>query len=153
MHAGIRADMPGTFDDINQGGAAKEITAWDDTKAAMVKAQIVPAFCTLPEAVEAAVDELQADLGGAPGERTGGRSRHARVRRALQALLAVGKSSLFEPEGPLWFRGYATWPDKQETSDTLVTPLLARVSASSGSSPGHTPQPGKSCRASTTASS
>ena len=40
----------------------------------------------------------------------------------LQALLAVGKSSLFEPEGPLWFRGFAQWPETQETSDTQVTP-------------------------------
>ena len=58
MHAGVRPDMPGTFDDINRT-ATREITAWDDTKTMMIKAQIVPAFCTLPEAVEAAVAELQ----------------------------------------------------------------------------------------------
>ena len=58
MHAGVRPDMAATFEDINRT-AIKDITAWDDTKAMMVKAQIVPAFCTLPEAVEAAVAELQ----------------------------------------------------------------------------------------------
>ena len=54
MHAGVSMAMTGTFDDINRT-AAREIAEWDTTLAMMVKAQIVPAFCTLAEAVEAAV--------------------------------------------------------------------------------------------------
>ena len=109
MHAGVRADMAATFDDINRT-ATREIAAWDDTKALMVKAQIVPAFCTLPEAVEAAVAELQriaAALQTNPNVQPGDHVTREFVEK-LQALLAVGKSSLFEPEGPLWFRGFAT---------------------------------------------
>ena len=35
---------------------------------------------------------------------------------ALKDLLEVGKSSLLNPEGPLWFRGFAQWPETPETA-------------------------------------
>ena len=54
----------------------------------------------------------------------------------------MGKSSLFEPEGPLWFRGFATWPDNQEMADTQVTPLMAKYGVERFVT-GHTPQPGR----------
>jgi Calcineurin-like phosphoesterase len=139
MHAGVRADMAPTFDDINRT-AAREIAAWDDTKALMVKAQIVPAYCTLPEAVEAAVAELQriaAALQANPNVQPGDHVTREFVEK-LQALLAVGKSSLFEPEGPLWFRGFALWPENQETIDTLLTPVLTKYGVERFVT-GHTP--------------
>ena len=73
----------------------------------MVKAQIVPAFCTLPEAVEAAVAELQRISAALQASAPPGDHVTREFVEQLQALLAVGKSSLFEPEGPLWFRGFA----------------------------------------------
>ena len=139
MHAGVRADMAATFDDINRT-ATREIAAWDDTKALMVKAQIVPAFCTLPEAVEAAVAELQriaAALQANPNVQPGDHVTREFVEK-LQALLAVGKSSLFEPEGPLWFRGFALWPENQETIDTQLTPVLTKYGVERFVT-GHTP--------------
>jgi Calcineurin-like phosphoesterase len=139
MHAGVRADTAPTFDDINRT-ATREIAAWDDTKALMVKAQIVPAFCTLPEAVEAAVAELQriaAALQANPNVQPGDHVTREFVEK-LQALLAVGKSSLFEPEGPLWFRGFALWPENQETIDTQLTPLLTKYGVERFVT-GHTP--------------
>ena len=139
MHAGVRADMAATFDDINRT-ATREIAAWDDTKALMVKAQIVPAFCTLPEAVAAAVAELQriaAALQANPNVQPGDHVTREFVEK-LQALLAVGKSSLFEPEGPLWFRGFALWPENQETIDTQLTPVLTKYGVERFVT-GHTP--------------
>ena len=139
MHAGLRADMAATVDDINRT-AAREIAAWDDTKALMVKAQIVPAFCTLPEAVEAAVAELQriaAALQANPNVQPGDHVTREFVEK-LQALLAVGKSSLFDPEGPLWFRGFALWPDNQETVDSQLTPVLTKYGVERFVT-GHTP--------------
>jgi Calcineurin-like phosphoesterase len=139
MHAGVRADMAATFDDINRT-ATREIAAWDDTKALMVKAQIVPAFCTLPEAVEAAVAELQriaTALQANPNVQPGDHVTREFVEK-LQALLAVGKSSLFEPEGPLWFRGFALWPENQETIDTQLTPILTKYGVERFVT-GHTP--------------
>jgi Calcineurin-like phosphoesterase len=140
MHAGVRPDMAVTFDDINRT-AIRDITAWDDTKAAMVKAQIVPAFCTLPEAVEAAVAELQRISAALQASAPPGDHVTREFVEQLQTLLAVGKSSLFEPEGPLWFRGFALWPDTQESSDTQVTPVLAKFGVERFVT-GHTPSQG-----------
>jgi hypothetical protein len=141
MHAGIRPDLPGTFDEINRI-ALEEIATWDDTKAMMVKAQLVPAFCTLPEAVEAAVNEIKRIAAALQAQAPPGDHVTREFVEALQGLLAVGKSSLFDPEGPLWFRGYATWPDTAETADTQVAPLLARFGVERFVT-GHTPQPGR----------
>jgi hypothetical protein len=137
MHAGIPPALAGTFEDINRT-AAREIGAWDDTLARMVKAQIVPAFCTLPEAVEAAVAELQRISAALQADTPPGEHVTRAFVEELQALLGVGKSSLFEPEGPLWFRGFAEWPDTPETSDGQVTPLLARFGVDRFVT-GHTP--------------
>jgi hypothetical protein len=137
MHAGINPALAGTFDDINRT-AAREIAAWDDTLAAMVKAQIVPAFCTLPEALDAAVGELQRISAALQAQAPPGDHVTREFVDQLQALLAVGKSSLLEPDGPLWFRGFAQWPETPETSDAQVTPLLARFGVDRFVA-GHTP--------------
>jgi hypothetical protein len=137
MHAGVSMDMNGTFDDINRT-AAREIAEWDATLAAMVKAQIVPPFCTLPEAVEAAVAELQRISAALQASAPPGDHVTREFVEQLQALLAVGKSSLFEPEGPLWFRGFANWPDTPETAASQVTPLLTRFGVERFVT-GHTP--------------
>jgi Calcineurin-like phosphoesterase len=137
MHAGIPPGLTGTFEDINNT-AAREIAAWDATLPAMVKAQIVPAFCTLPEAVEAAVAELQRIAAALQASAPPGDHVTREFVEQLQALLAVGKSSLFEPEGPLWFRGFAQWPDTPETATAQVTPLLTRFGVDRFVT-GHTP--------------
>jgi hypothetical protein len=141
MHAGIRPDLQGTFDDINKT-AAREISAWDETKAMMVRAQIVSPYCSLPEAVEAALNELKRISAALQAQAPPGDHVTREFVDALQALLAVGKSSLFEPEGPLWFRGYATWPETAEIAETQVTPLLSRFGVERFVT-GHTPQPGR----------
>jgi hypothetical protein len=92
--------------------------------------------------VEAAVAELQRISTALQSSSPPGDHVTREFVEQLQALLAVGKSSLFEPEGPLWFRGFATWPDNQETSDTQVTPLMAKYGVERFVT-GHTPQPGK----------
>ena len=58
----------------------------------------------------------------------------------LQALLAVGKSSLFEPEGPLWYRGFAQLPETPEGNGAQVTALLAKFGVDRFVT-GHTPSP------------
>jgi hypothetical protein len=137
MHAGVSPETIGTFDDINRT-AASEIARWDGTLAMMVKAQIVPEFCTLPEAVEAAVAELQRIAAALQASAPPGDHVTREFVEQLQALLAVGKSSLFEPEGPLWYRGFAQWPETPETNGAPATALLARFGVDRFVT-GHTP--------------
>jgi hypothetical protein len=139
MHAGINPEASVTFDEINQT-AATEIARWDTTLAAMVKAQIVPQYCTLPEAVEAAVAELQRISAALQASAPPGDHVTREFVEQLQALLAVGKSSLFDPEGPLWYRGFAQLPETPETNGAPVTALLAKFGVDRFVT-GHTPSP------------
>ncbi len=139
MHAGISPETNASFDDINRT-AATEIAGWDATLAAMVKAQIVPEYCTLPEAVEAAVAELQRISAALQASAPPGEHVTREFVEQLQALLAVGKSSLFEPEGPLWYRGFAQLPETPESNGAQVTALLAKFGVDRFVT-GHTPSP------------
>ena len=125
MHAGIHPNLRGTFADINRT-VTRELRAWDDTKAMMVQAQIVPAFCTLSEAVEGAAAELQRISAALKTEQPPGDHVTQAFIGQLRALLAVDKWSLLDSEGPLWFRGFASWPETPEIRDKQVTPLLTR---------------------------
>jgi hypothetical protein len=137
MHAGLDMKMAATVDEINKTAAA-EINRWDDTKAAMVKARLVPAYCTLPEAIEAAVAELNRVAAALKASEPPGDHVTREFVEQLQGLLAVGKSSLFDPEGPLWFRGFAQWPETPETLENELAPLLGRFNVDRFVT-GHTP--------------
>jgi hypothetical protein len=113
MHAGVHPDWSGTLDDVNRAAAA-DIMNWDRARDMMVQARLVPEFCTLNEAIEAAAAEVTRiaealKTGAPPGEHV----TREFVER-IQALLQIGKSSLLDPDGPMWFRGYAQWPDTDE---------------------------------------
>jgi hypothetical protein len=119
MHAGVRADLPGTLDDVNRT-VARELGAWDETKAMMVQAQLVPVFCTLTEAIDAATAELlRISAALKKNEAVGDHVTRELVDR-LQALLEIGKWAIADPEGPLWFRGYATWAETDEAQASTV---------------------------------
>jgi hypothetical protein len=141
MHAGIKPDgaPPQTLDDINRL-ALRELSMWDDTKAAMVQARIVPPFCTLDEAIEAAVDELTR-IAAAIKENTAPGDHVTRefVDR-LQWLIQIGKSPLLDSDGPLWYRGFAQWSDDD---DVKVKAVLDRYAVRRFVT-GHTPiMPGR----------
>jgi Calcineurin-like phosphoesterase len=125
MHAGLRPDPALSIDQVN-ATVAREIATWDDTKAALVQAQLVTPFCTLKEAVSAAVVEIER-IAAAIKEKAplGDHVTRDFVDR-LQALVAIDKSPLFAGDGPLWFRGYAQWPESPE-NEAQVTTLLKQL--------------------------
>lgn len=122
MHAGIRpdtADAPPTLDAVNRI-ALKDLATWDDTKAAMVQAQIVPPFCTLDEAIEAAAAELVRIATAIKENTPPGDHVTREFAERLQWLIQIGKSSLLDSDGPLWFRGFAQWSDDEAPKVTTV---------------------------------
>ena len=136
MHAGIRPDAAGTLDEVN-ATAAREIAAWDDVRAAMVQAQLVPPFCTLKEAVSAATAELER-IAAAIKAKTPLEDHITReFVDKLQALQLVDKTSLVAAEGPLWFRGFTQLPETPETAAEM-TRLLQRLGVARFVT-GHTP--------------
>jgi hypothetical protein len=139
MHAGIKFEMTGTLEDINRT-ARSEITALDETKAKMVQLNLIVPFSTLQETVDGAGVELQRIAGALQEKKNPGDHVTREFVESLQSLLEVGKSSAFSPDGPLWFRGFAQWPD---TDEPQVVELLKRVGVRRFVT-GHTPSlPGR----------
>lgn len=138
MHAGVPPDWTGTLEDVNQT-AARDVSGWDAARELMEEAGLILPFFDFLETAEAAVAELRrmtaaVNAGQPPGEHV--------TRELVEALLAVTRinsSTLMAPEGPLWFRGFATWP---ETNGPAVTALLQRF-GSVRFVGGHTPFPGR----------
>jgi Calcineurin-like phosphoesterase len=136
MHAGIRPDRAGTLDDVNRT-AAKEIASWDDIRNTMVNAKLVPPFCTLKEAVSAAAAEIERIAAALKAQTPLEEHITREYVDRLQLLMQVDKMSLFEGEGPLWFRGYAQWPETAENAAQLAA-LFTRLGVSRFVT-GHTP--------------
>jgi hypothetical protein len=119
MHAGVRPDTAASLDEVNRT-VAREIAAWDETKAALVQARLVPPFATFRETLEAAVAELQRIAAALKTESSPGDHVTREFVERLQALLEIEKWALIAPEGPLWFRGFAQWEDTDEAQVTAV---------------------------------
>ncbi len=125
MHAGVRPDPALGIDQIN-ATVAREIATWDDTKAAMVQAQLVTPFFTLKEVVSAAAAEIERIAAAIKDQAALGDHVTRDFVDRLQALMAIDKSTLFAGDGPLWFRGFAQWPESPE-NEAQVTAILKQL--------------------------
>jgi hypothetical protein len=129
LHGGIAPESaPKSLDDIN-AQVRRELKTWDDAVARMESHRLVRPFFTVQEVVNAAQAELQrvsAIVQARDEEKMATIDR--RLVETLQALLEVPKWSILSPDGPLWFRGYATW------TTTEGTPLVSKLLASFGAS-------------------
>jgi hypothetical protein len=115
--------------------AAREIAAWDEIKALMVKASLVQPFDTLRDTVMAASTELERIVARQKADRPQPDYVNKEFAERLLAAVQVDKWSLFHPEGPLWYRGYAKWSDSDaDQAQALLDRLGARRFVT-----GHTP--------------
>lgn len=111
MHAGISpAESTRSINDLNSR-AKRELEQWDAGVRLLQKLKLVPASPEFQQVVEAARAEIErlnalAAEGKVPPDAP-------QVAAALLPLANVGESSLYAAEGPLWFRGYATWTDEE----------------------------------------
>jgi hypothetical protein len=140
LHGGLNPDVsPPKLDDINRQ-VRREIKLWDDTVAEMVARGILAPLPTLQESIDGAALEL-ARRGFAGSARAGLDLDPAdrALIEGMRALTQLGTSSLFSPDGPLWFRGYASWT--AEEAAAKLPPLLARYKAARVVV-GHTALPG-----------
>jgi calcineurin-like phosphoesterase family protein len=135
MHAGIAPALKGSLDDINRT-VQGEIRAWDEAVGEMERAGIIAPSFSLRETVVAAVSELQrlgmAQQSQEPLPLYVTQDYIAR----LQRLTTLDTWAVVAPEGPLWFRGYATWGREAQTQ---LAALLDRFRAARFVV-GHTPQ-------------
>ena len=135
MHAGLSEKASGSLDDVNRT-AEREIQAWDRTRDMLVRAELITPYFTIRESLEAVVAELQRIAAAVEAKDSPGDHVTREFVQELQEATRIGQSSLLHADGPLWFRGFALWP---ETEDARITALLERFGATRFVT-GHTPQ-------------
>jgi Calcineurin-like phosphoesterase len=115
LHGGINPEVaPKKLESLNEQ-AQKEITRWDRMRKQMIEQQIALPSFTFEELLEAGGSELtrvgmearrRLDPSGQPDPNA---AALAISSHPLAALQEIGKWAILDPNGPLWFRGYATW--------------------------------------------
>jgi hypothetical protein len=132
LHAGINPDMaPDSIDDLNRQ-VAREIKTFDDYSRHLVDRGIILPFFTLQETFDAVRAELQALAEAQTAAAAGAQMtlvapldrRHVDV---LYGVSRIGTWALLNPNGPLWFRGFAMWGSQEHRGD--VQKLLAKYRA------------------------
>lgn len=142
LHGGLNPDIsPPKLNDIN-AQVRREIKMWDDAMRSLMERRLVLPFFTIRTIVEAAVGELQRIVKLLEPDVVSRRGLPVGVDQPfidrLQALTRISTWSVISPDGPLWFRGLATW------SDEAGAPQVARLLDMYGASRvvvGHTPTP------------
>ena len=115
LHGGINPEVaPKKLESLNEQ-AQKEIARWDRMRKKMVEDEIALPWFTFEELLEAGGSELtraavearrRLDISGQPDPTA---AAQAISSHPLAGLQDVGKWAILDPNGPLWFRGYATW--------------------------------------------
>jgi hypothetical protein len=111
VHGGISPEVaPKKLDSLNDQ-ALKEIARWDRLRKVMIDQQVALPSFTFEEMLEAGGAELIRSAVEARRAEAAGQSEPAQVllQRPLADLQVLGKWAILDPNGPLWFRGYATW--------------------------------------------
>jgi len=135
MHAGIPVASTASVDEVNRT-IEREIRIFDDAVSTLQESQLIGPAATLQDVVTASAGALNSvavmlrEKQEVPKEVTQGY-----VTR-LQALLSINQWWLTTPEGPLWYRGYATLGDDAQPQ---IEALLKRLGAARIVT-GHTPQ-------------
>jgi hypothetical protein len=135
MHAGLSPTrpVPKSVADVNERARA-DITRFDNYRRRVVDKKLgLPSF-TLQQMLEVGANELRAavqalEKAKAEKAQPEGNFDVAFLREA-EAVLEIGKWSLLDPEGPLWFRGYAQWEEANtapQVNAALDQLKLARI--------------------------
>jgi len=124
MHAGINPDFGDVSIDAINRRARREISQWDDGVRALIDRQLVapnPKFLAASEAARLEAEKLAASA-------VRNELDTQRTIAQLAPLANIGTSSLFSPDGPLWYRGFASWPDEEgaDRIDAILKTLGAK---------------------------
>jgi hypothetical protein len=108
LHGGIHPEMAAArIEDFNKQ-VEREIRQFDDSRRHLVDRGLALEFSTLQEVVDAARAEIQFIAAAHEREQLPADvdRRHLEV---LNGITRFGTWALLHPNGPLWFRGFATW--------------------------------------------
>lgn len=107
MHAGINPDhAPRSLDAVNRS-VRDEIRRFDDYRRYLIDRRIILPWFTLDDIIEAVVAELKTKNPDA---------FDSRDRAVFEGIVGIGKWDCLRPDGPLWFRAFATWSTEEGTA-------------------------------------
>jgi hypothetical protein len=141
-HAGLSPDQPLTVEVVNTR-ARDEMARFEKYLQALVERKMALPFFTLQEVLDVSASELQAataiiDAAKAKGEQPNLETFDIAILKEAFEILKIDQWAIMSAEGPLWFRGFATWPE-DETTNAKVTGLLSKLGVQRFVV-GHTPQ-------------
>jgi hypothetical protein len=96
-----------------------EIARWDALRRYLVEHKLAPGSFTFPEIldaarVEIALHSVRQQRGSGPSAGSGATTVPIRVPPGpLESFQALSTWWLVDPDGPLWFRGFATWTPEE----------------------------------------
>jgi hypothetical protein len=115
MHAGISPDRPASVDEVNKQ-ARQEMARYEAFLQRLVDARLALPYFTMQEVLQVASAELEAITGVLEQAKLKNEPPDLSLfdvplmREAVE-ITKIGDWSLLAGEGPLWFRGYATWAE------------------------------------------
>ncbi|HUE88233.1 MAG TPA: metallophosphoesterase [Vicinamibacterales bacterium] len=119
MHAGINPARPAprSIDEVNSKARA-EIRRLDQYRQRLVRSRLADDSATLQQVLDVTATELQRAseaIALAKAEGTPLPELDVPLLREAQQLMDIATWSLVDPEGPMWFRGYAQWDEAATT--------------------------------------
>lgn len=127
LHGGINAVLAaGGVEGVNKQ-IRGEIRFWDETREEMLRERLILPFFDMPEIIAAADrrrQQLLAEQQSATLPPEMEQQRRAELVR-MQQMTGSGSWYSVHPDGPLWFRGFATWSDEEGAPE--VTRALAAL--------------------------
>jgi hypothetical protein len=124
MHAGINParPTPRSVDDVNER-ARSEIRRMDQYRQRLISRKLAQPSFTLQQILDVSVSELKTAteaLAAAKAEGKEPPNLDMPLLREAQGLLEIATWSLVDPEGPLWFRGYALWQEAETSAQVFA---------------------------------
>ncbi len=144
MHAGIAPNLaPAKLDDLNDR-VRDEVRRMDGFVQRLIEAKLALPFFTLQEILQVASNEIGvANAMMAAAKESGQALDRSKLDIPLlteaEEILKIAEWTVVNPEGALWYRGFATLPD--DPAGAPFATLLERYGAKRFVT-GHTPQPG-----------
>ncbi len=132
LHGGISAAYASQDIDALNKQIQKEIKAFDEGRAFLVKEKLALPWFTLQETLLAARAELERLNALATQSSNGDSIRQdglgpldARRLQTLQSLLRINEWTGVKSDGPLWYRGYAMWTPEEGAQQ--IQPILKKL--------------------------
>ena len=93
-----------------------EIKQFDEFRQYLIDRRLILPSFTLPEIIEVAIAEFRARKAGSGAPMWADDAFGQRDGEVLAAVAQMGTWDSLRPDGPLWFRGFATWTDEEGPS-------------------------------------